>query len=125
TPPPPHGNPQSLASDFVLAIGNRGANRHTGSVDKYTAGRKFIHVDIHPTQIGRVFAPDFGVVSDAGAALKILLDVATEWKSAGRLRDWSGWAKECRSRKKTLKRKTHFDQAPLKPQRVYEEMNKA
>jgi tartronate-semialdehyde synthase len=33
----------------------------------YTKDRKFVHVDIEPTQIGRVFAPDFGIVSDAGA----------------------------------------------------------
>src|SRR5262245_16420300 len=120
-----YGNATMLAADFVLGIGNRWANRHTGSVDKYTAGRKFVHIDIEPTQIGRVFAPDFGIVSDAGAALKMLLDVATEWKASGRLRDWSGWVEECQQRKKTLKRKTHFDQVPLKPQRVYEEMNKA
>ena len=120
-----YGNATMLASDFVFGIGNRWANRHTGSVENYTAGKKFIHVDIEPTQIGRVFAPDLGVVSDAGAALKMLLDVATEWKTAGKLRDWSGWAKECQARKKTMKRKTHFDQVPLKPQRVYEEMNKA
>lgn len=120
-----YGNATMLEADFVFGIGNRWANRHTGSVDVYTKGKKFIHVDIEPTQIGRVFAPDLGVVSDAGAALKILLDVATEWKTAGKLRDWSGWAKECQARKKTMKRKTHFDQVPLKPQRVYEEMNKA
>ena len=120
-----YGNATMLAADFVFGIGNRWANRHTGSVDVYTKGKKFIHVDIEPTQIGRVFAPDLGVVSDAGAALKILLDVATEWKTAGKLRDWSGWAKECQQRKKTMKRKTHFEQVPLKPQRVYEEMNKA
>src|SRR5437667_3253261 len=105
-----YGNATLLASDFVLGIGNRWANRHTGSVDVYTKGRKFIHVDIEPTQIGRVFAPDLGIVSDAGAALKMLLDVATEWKTAGKLRDWSGWAKECQQRKKTMKRKTHFEQ---------------
>ncbi|WP_274629274.1 glyoxylate carboligase [Arvimicrobium flavum] len=120
-----YGNATMLASDFVLGIGNRWANRHTGSVEKYTAGRKFVHIDIEPTQIGRVFAPDFAIVSDAGAALKMLLDVATEWKTAGRLRDWSVWVGECQQRKKTLKRKTHFDNVPLKPQRVYEEMNKA
>jgi len=120
-----YGNATLLASDFVLGIGNRWANRHTGSVDKYREGRICVHVDIEPTQIGRVFAPDLGIVSDAGAALKMLLDVATEWKIAGRLRDWSGWAEACRERKKTMKRKTHFDQVPLKPQRVYEEMNKA
>ncbi len=120
-----YGNATMLASDFVLGVGNRWANRHTGSVDKYREGRKFVHIDIEPTQIGRVFAPDLGVVSDAGAALKILLDVATEWKTEGKLRDWSKWAEECQERKRTMKRKTHFDQVPLKPQRVYEEMNKA
>jgi tartronate-semialdehyde synthase len=120
-----YGNATMLASDFVLGVGNRWANRHTGSIDRYTAGRRFIHVDIEPTQIGRVFAPDLGIVSDAGAALKMLLDVATEWRTEGRLPGWSGWAGDCRRRKKTMKRKTHFDQVPLKPQRVYEEMNKA
>src|SRR6478735_2565459 len=78
-----YGNATMLASDFVLGIGNRWANRHTGSIEKYTAGRKFVHIDIEGTQIGRVFAPDYGIVSDAGAALKMLLDVATEWKTAG------------------------------------------
>ncbi len=53
-----YGNASFLRSDFVLGIGNRWANRHTGSVEKYTDGRKFIHVDIEPTQIGRVFMPD-------------------------------------------------------------------
>jgi len=120
-----YGNATMLEADFVIGIGNRWANRHTGSVETYTRGKKIVHVDIEPTQIGRVFAPDLGIVSDAGAALKVLLDVATEWKTARRLRDWSGWARECQARKKTLKRKTHFQQVPLKPQRVYEEMNKA
>lgn len=120
-----YGNATLVASDFVFGIGNRWANRHTGNVATYTEGRTFVHVDIEPTQIGRVFAPDFGIVSDAGAALKLLLDVATEWKVAGKLRDWSSWAEECRERKRTMLRKTHFDQTPLKPQRVYEEMNKA
>ena len=63
-----YGNATMLASDFVLGIGNRWANRHTGSVETYTKGRKFVHVDIEPTQIGRVFSPDYGIVSDAGAA---------------------------------------------------------
>ena len=65
-----YGNATVLASDFVLGIGNRWANRHTGGLATYTAGRTFVHVDIEPTQIGRVFAPDYGIVSDAGAALR-------------------------------------------------------
>jgi tartronate-semialdehyde synthase len=120
-----YGNATMLASDFVMGIGNRWANRHTGSIDVFTKGRKFVHIDIEPTQIGRVFGPDFGIVSDAGAALALLIEVATEWKAAGRLKDRSAWVAECQERKRTMLRRTHFDQVPVKPQRVYEEMNLA
>ncbi|WP_454812904.1 glyoxylate carboligase [Labrys neptuniae] len=120
-----YGNATLLASDFVFGIGNRWANRHTGSVEVYTKGRKFVHVDIEPTQIGRVFNPDLGIVSDAGAALDLFLEVARDLKAQDRLRDRSEWAAECRGRKSSLLRRSHFDNVPLKPQRVYEEMNTA
>ncbi|HWX12852.1 MAG TPA: glyoxylate carboligase [Trinickia sp.] len=119
-----YGNATMLDSDFVLGIGNRWANRHTGSVEVYTKGRKFVHVDIEPTQIGRVFGPDLGIVSDAKAALELFVEVAREWKAQGRLKDRGAWAEACRERKRTMHRKTHFDNVPVKPQRVYEEMNK-
>ena len=120
-----YGNATLLASDFVLGIGNRWANRHTGSIEVYTKGRKFVHVDIEPTQIGRVFGPDFGIVSDAGAALDLFITVAKERKATGKLKDRSTWLQQCQERKRSLQRKTHFDNVPVKPQRVYEEMNKA
>ncbi len=117
-----YGNANMLASDFVLGIGNRWANRHTGSPEVYCKGRKFIHVDIEPTQIGRVFAPDYGIVSDARAALQLFVEVAREWKQAGKLRNWSDWAGECQARKSSVEylRKTNFDTVPMKPQRVYQ-----
>ncbi|MCK9687888.1 glyoxylate carboligase [Scleromatobacter humisilvae] len=118
-----YGNATMLASDFVLGIGNRWANRHTGSVDVYTQGRKFVHVDIEPTQIGRVFDPDFGIVSDAKAALELFVEVAKERAAAGRLKDRSDWAFRCAERKRLMLRKSHYTQVPIKPMRVYEEMN--
>src|SRR5213595_3347131 len=87
-----YGNATMLAADFVLGIGNRWANRHTGSPEVYCKGRKFVHVDIEPTQIGRVFAPDYGIVSDAKVALQLFVEVANEWLKAGKLRDRSEWA---------------------------------
>ncbi|MES2959062.1 MAG: glyoxylate carboligase [Pseudomonadota bacterium] len=120
-----YGNATMLASDFVLGIGNRWANRHTGSTEVYTKGRTFVHVDIEPTQIGRVFAPDFGIVSDAKFALELFVQVARERKAAKTLKDYSHWAARCAERKKLMHRKTHFDNVPIKPQRVYEEMNSA
>jgi tartronate-semialdehyde synthase len=118
-----YGNATLLASDLVFGIGNRWANRHTGSVEVYTEGRKFIHVDIEPTQIGRVFNPDLGIVSDAGAALDMFITVAREWQAAGKLKDRNAWLNECQARKSSLQRKTNFDNVPVKPQRVYQEMN--
>jgi tartronate-semialdehyde synthase len=120
-----YGNATLLESDFVLGIGNRWANRHTGGLDVYRGDRTFVHVDIEPTQIGRVFAPDYAIVSDAKAALELFVEVAREHGEAGRLPDRSTWVDSCRERKRTLQRKTHFDNVPIKPQRVYEEMNKA
>jgi len=120
-----YGNATMLASDFVLGIGNRWANRHTGSVEVYTQGRTFVHVDIEPTQIGRVFNPDLGIVSDAKIALELFVQVARERKAAGQLKDFGNWAVRCAERKKLMQRKTHFDNVPIKPQRVYEEMNAA
>ena len=120
-----YGNASMLASDFVLGIGNRWANRHTGSLEVYTKGRTFVHVDIEPTQIGRVFNPDLGIVSDAKAALELLVQVARERKQAGALRDYSEWAARCAERKSLMQRRTAFDNVPIKPQRVYAEMNAA
>src|SRR3984893_9651268 len=120
-----YGNASMLASDFVLGIGNRWANRHTGSIEVYTKGRKFVHVDIEPTQLGRIFTPDYGIVSDAGAALDLFVEVAKELRRAGKLADRSGWAAECRERKRAMLRRSDFDQVPVKPQRVYQEMNEA
>ncbi len=120
-----YGNATMLESDLVLGIGNRWANRHTGGLATYTRGRRFIHVDIEPTQIGRVIAPDFSIVSDAGAALELFVEIAGERKAAGDLPDRSAWAQSCRTRKQTLRRKTNFTDTPIKPQRVYQEMNRA
>ena len=124
-----YGNATMLASDFVFGIGNRWANRHTGSVNVYTKDRKFVHIDIEPTQIGRVFEPDYGIVSDAGMALELLVEQAKDWKSKGILKDRSNWVLECRERKTStsMLRKTNFDddKAKIKPQRVYAEMNNA
>ena len=120
-----YGNATLLASDFVLGIGNRWANRHTGSTEVYTKGRKFVHVDIEPTQIGRVFMPDFGIVSDAKFALQLFVEVARERQAARRLKDFGDWAGRCAERKKLMHRKTHYTETPIKPLRVYEEMNLA
>jgi tartronate-semialdehyde synthase len=72
-----------------------------------------------------VFNPEFGIVSDARAALELFVTVAKEWRKAGKLRERQAWPAACQDRKRTMLRKSHFDDMPIKPQRVYEEMSKA
>ena len=69
----PFGNQFFLGSDLVLGIGCRFNDRHTGDVGVYTQGRRFIHVNIEPSHIGRIIPTELGIVSDAGLALDALL----------------------------------------------------
>lgn len=120
-----YGNATFLRSDFVLGIGNRWANRQTGSVDIFTKGRQFVHIDIEPMQIGRVFCPDLGIVSDARLALEDLVAAARRRKKAGKIVDRKKWIDETQERKFTMQRRTDFDNTPIKPQRVFQEINAA
>jgi tartronate-semialdehyde synthase len=117
----PLGNEVLLGSDLVIGIGCRFTDRHTGKLDTYIEGRKFIHIDIEPSQIGNVVPTEVGIVADAKLALSALL-------SAARRRGVQGQPSErtraLPQRRKTLARKTDYDCFPIKPQRVYEEINK-
>ena len=50
------GNKLFLESDLVLGIGSVCAERRTGDLTVYRGERKFIHVDIEPTVIGKVIS---------------------------------------------------------------------
>jgi tartronate-semialdehyde synthase len=115
-----YANQLFLESDLVVAIGARFADRHTGNLDVYRGSRKFIHIDISPFQIGRVFPPELGIVADAKLALHALRQAAQEATPA---RQPNAWTERVRHLRYTLWRKTDFDNVPIKPQRVYQEMN--
>ena len=115
-----YANALFLESDLVVGIGNRWAERHTGDLDVYRGNRKFIHIDIDPGQLGRVFQPDLAVVSDARLALQEMLDIARDMTPAREPGEWVERVDELRS---TLLRKTDFDDVPVKPQRAFQEMN--
>lgn len=118
-----YANASFLEADFVLAVGARFGDRHTGAnLDVYRGGRTFVHVDIEPGQIGRVFEPDLGVVSDAGLFLTALLAAARKRKARAEV---SGWVERCKELKRTLVRREDFDSVPVKAPRAYKEINEA
>jgi tartronate-semialdehyde synthase len=117
-----YANQLFLESDFVLAVGARFADRHTGDLDVYRGERTFVHVDIDPGQIGRVFPPRLGIVSDAKLALEAMVDAAREMTPP---REPNGWTDRVTELRSTMLRKMDFDDAPIKPQRVFKEVNEA
>ncbi|AUW93421.1 glyoxylate carboligase [Sulfobacillus thermotolerans] len=109
-----------LESDFVLAVGARFAERHTGNLEVYTKGRKFVHIDVEATQIGRIFQPDLGIVSDARLALEALLETAKSRVARQQPREWVervGLLKEAKDRRMDM------DTVPIKPARVFKALN--
>ncbi|HEX4247331.1 MAG TPA: glyoxylate carboligase [Pseudonocardia sp.] len=114
------GNAAFLESDLVLAVGARFGDRHTGDLDTYRRGRRFIHVDIEPTQLGKVFEPDLGIVGHAKPTLAALDAHARHRASRRSPGPWVDRVAELRS---TLLRRDDFDDVPIKPPRVYREVN--
>ncbi|GAA1636602.1 glyoxylate carboligase [Nonomuraea maheshkhaliensis] len=114
------GNAAFLESDLVLAVGARFGDRHTGDLDVYRRGRKFVHVDIDPLQIGRVFQPDLGVVGHARPVLAALRDEA---RRRSEPRDAGKWVRKVGELRGTLGRRDDFDDVPIKPPRVFKEIN--
>jgi len=116
----PYGNKFFLESDLVLGVGCRFSDRHTGALDVYTRGRRFIHIDIEPTQIGRIIPTELGIVADAKLALRALLEMAREMTPP---REPTERVKAIPEMRLKYQRRLDFDQVPIKPQRVFKEIN--
>lgn len=118
----PVGNRVFLESDLILAIGNRFSDRHTGDLKTYCEGRRFIHINIEPSQIGMVFEPDLGIVSDATLAVEALLEEVKQQNLSPINPDRAARIPALR---KELERKTDYDCSPMMPHRVFREVNNA
>jgi tartronate-semialdehyde synthase len=112
------GNQVFLDSSLVLAVGARFNDRHTGDLKVYKGSRKFIHVDIDPGQIGKNIMPDLGICADAKLTLQALLEEVKRRnikRPPSKLDIFQIRAK--------MERKTDYDNIPIKPQRVFKEIN--
>jgi tartronate-semialdehyde synthase len=114
------GNAAFLDSDVVFSVGCRFGDRHTGTLDVYTRGRRFIQVDIDPLQISRQFPVDLGIVGDSKLVMAAMLDVAQQLTPR---RQPDARVRNIPNLRKELARKLDFDGVPIKPQRVYKEIN--
>lgn len=63
-------------ADLIINVGSRFDDRITGTVATFIKNKKFIHIDIDPSEIGKVLVPDVALVGDARRVLDDLNIVA-------------------------------------------------
>ncbi|ASK64263.1 acetolactate synthase [Virgibacillus phasianinus] len=74
-------------ADVILAIGTRLSEVTTQDYKVITADKKLIHIDIDYASLGKVYAPELGILADSGEALKKLRDITCSGS-------WGNWARE-------------------------------
>jgi tartronate-semialdehyde synthase len=112
------GNQTFLESTLVFAVGARFNDRHTGALNVYKGNRQFIHVDVDPGQLGKNIMPDLGICADA----KLTLDAMLEEIRRRNVKPAPAKMAVAQLRAK-LERKTDYDDIPIKPHRVFKEIN--
>jgi tartronate-semialdehyde synthase len=112
------GNQVFLDSTLVLAVGARFNDRHTGDTKVYKGSRKFIHVDVDPGQLGKNIPPDLGICADAKVTLQALLEEVKRRK----VKRPPAKLDIAQIRAK-MERKTDYNNIPIKPPRVFKEIN--
>jgi len=112
------GNKVFLDSTLVFAVGVRFNDRHTGNIAVYKGNRKFIHVDVDPGQLGKNIMPDLGICADAKLTLRALLEEIKRRNIKA-----EPTKLEISQIRAELERKTDYGDIPIKPQRVFKEIN--
>ncbi len=90
-----HGNvaPNRMTNecDVLVAVGMRFDDRVTGTVSTYARQAKVIHIDIDPSEIGKIIPVEAGIRGDAKKVLKIL----TEKMQERRHPEWNAGFDRC------------------------------
>jgi acetolactate synthase-1/2/3 large subunit len=83
-------------ADLIVAVGARFDDRVTGAIDEFARDAKIVHIDVDPSEIGKIVTAHVPVVGDAKLALAALLEAyaklgaddrrLTEWWR--RIRGW-------------------------------------
>jgi len=76
-------------ADVVIALGTRLSEVTTQDYSILTPDKKLVHIDIDFETLGKVYAPEVGIVADAKEALKAMEKISVN-------ASWSAWGKERR-----------------------------
>ena len=124
-------NDKCLGADWVMGLGTRFKEADCSSWYRdYTFNfppSRLIHIDIEPSEIGRNFPTEIGIVADAKQALKALLEIAKELYPNGNSK--AGLAEEIAANRKEFKASNAemetSDAFPMMPERILADVRAA
>jgi acetolactate synthase-1/2/3 large subunit len=106
-------------SDLLIAVGVRFDDRVTGKLAEFAPHAEVIHIDIDPSNIGKIRKPQISIVADAKTALECIAA-----KVAGRVRDseehLDKWWAQIRAWEAAVPLACEYSRTVIKPQQVIE-----
>jgi acetolactate synthase I/II/III large subunit len=80
--------------DLLIGIGVRFDDRATGKAAEFCPRAKILHIDIDPSELGKIKNPSLGITSDAGAFIRAITPLVESVAA----RDWIGHIAMLRAR---------------------------
>jgi acetolactate synthase-1/2/3 large subunit len=124
-------NDATRHADVILAIGFSFDDRATSAwLDGYTLSippSRLIQIDIDPSEIGRNYPAEYGILGDARASLEFLIDAARPRMNAGRsIAPWLARLEKGRAVWREYQSGlAQSDQMPLRPERMMQALSRA
>ena len=116
-----------LQADVLLAVGCRFADLSTSHWKIINPETQIIHIDIDPSEIGKNYPVEIGIVGDAKSILNEFSKYLADSSAENKFRD-SAWVKSLEKAKNKwldeIQKKITSNAIPLKPQRVLKEIRK-
>ncbi|WP_106498410.1 thiamine pyrophosphate-dependent enzyme [Lentibacillus sp. Marseille-P4043] len=96
-------------ADVILALGTRLSEVTTQDYQILRGSKKLIHIDIDDATIGKVYAPDLGIVADLQEALKRMVSLMVN-------PSWKTWTEERRMAYESISQLTATDEDVINKQ---------
>ncbi len=111
-------------SDLLFAIGMRFDDRITGDPRRFAPNAKIVHVDVDPSELGKVVKPTVGIAADAKAAMRSVLGYLKEVPDEC-FRDRAAWREELRRSQEPEKRREDAARGEYGPIRILDAIKAA
>jgi acetolactate synthase-1/2/3 large subunit len=111
-----YANKAVMNCDLILSIGARWDDRIVGKLSEFCADAVKIHIDIDPSENGKILQPDLFVCGDARTVIEELLPFVAKL-------DTAEWVKQCQAWRKQYPLK-YPKQGGLRAQHVLEELDR-